>query len=90
MHHAKDQIGLEAFEGRMQKYPDLDLNSHESLDLQTGQETSGTGVIDTYVWDDPGLKSQRVIAFQAISIQGERWIINSTIPVQELSGPLEA
>ena len=58
----------------------------------TGQkEDSGTGVIDTYVWDDPGLKKvRRVIAFQAISIQGERWIINSTLPLQELSGPLES
>ena len=56
----------------------------------TGQkEDSGTGVIDTYVWDDPGLsRVQRVVAFQSIYIQGERWIVNSTIPVQELSRPL--
>ena len=91
MHHAKNQIGLEAVEGRIQKYPDLDLNSLETWISRQEKEDSGTGVIDTYVWDDPGLKKvRRVIAFQAISIQGERWIINSTLPLQELSGPLES
>ena len=91
MHHAKNQIGLEAVEGRIQKYPDLDLSSLENWISRQEKEDSGTGVIDTYVWDDPGLKKvRRVIAFQAISIQGERWIINSTLPLQELSGPLES
>ena len=91
MHHAKNQIGLEAVEGRIQKYPDLDLSSLETWISRQEKEDSGTGVIDTYVWDDPGLKKvRRVIAFQAISIQGERWIINSTLPLQELSGPLES
>lgn len=91
MHHAKNQIGLEAVEGRIQKYPDLDLSSLENWISRQEKEDSGTGVIDTYVWDDPGLKKvRRVVAFQAISIQGERWIINSTLPLQELSGPLES
>ena len=91
MHHAKNQIGLEAVEGRIQKYPDLDLSSLETWISRQEKEDSGTGVIDTYVWDDPGLKKvRRVVAFQAISIQGERWIINSTLPLQELSGPLES
>lgn len=27
MHHAKNQIGLEAFDDRMKKYPELDLSS---------------------------------------------------------------
>ena len=44
---------------------------------------------DTYA-DDPELKRVRraAVAFQAISIQGERWIVNSTLPVHELSGLL--
>ena len=91
MHHAKNQIGLEAIGGRLQKYPDLDLSSLEEWIARQEKEDSGTGVIDTYVWDDPELtKVRRVVAFQTISIQGERWIINSTLPVQELSGPLES
>lgn len=87
MHHAKDQIGLEAFDDRMKKYPELDLTSMNDWIKKQAQDTSGTGVIDTYVWDDPGLsRVQRVVAFQSIYIQGERWIVNSTIPVQELPG----
>ena len=91
MHHAKDQIGLEAFDDRMKKYPELDLTSMNDWIKKQAQDASGTGVIDTYLWDDPGLaRVQRVVAFQSIYIQGERWIVNSTIPVQELSRPLDS
>lgn len=91
MHHAKDQIGLEAFDDRIQKYPELDMSSMNAwLSLQAKQDF-GTGVVDTYVWDDPELpKVRRVVAFQSILVQGERWIVNSTIPVKELSGPLDS
>lgn len=62
MHHAKDQIGLEAFDDRMKKYPELDLSSMNAWIKKQAQDTSGTGVIDTYVWDDPGLsRVQRVV-----------------------------
>ena len=91
MHHAKDQIGLEALDDRSRKYPDLDLSSMNTWIQKQETDASGTGVIDTYVWDDPNLaKIQRVVAFQSIYIQGERWIVNSTIPVRELSGPLDS
>ena len=67
------------------------MSSLNAWIMRQENEDSGTGVIDTYVWDDPGLKRvRRVVAFQAISIQGERWIVNSTLPVHELSGPLES
>lgn len=91
MHHAKDQIGLEALDDRLKKYPDLDLTSMNDWIKKQEQDVSGTGVVDTYVWDDPGLaRVQRVVAFQSIYIQGERWIVNSTIPIRELSGPLDS
>ena len=91
MHHAKDQIGLEAFDDRLQKYPELDLSSMNAWLSRQAKENSGTGVIDTYVWDDPKLsKIRRVVAFQSIFIQGERWIVNSTIPIRELSAPLDS
>lgn len=91
MHHVKNQIGLKAVDGRIERYPYLDMSSLNAWIMRQENEDSGTGVIDTYVWDDPGLKRvRRVVAFQAISIQGERWIVNSTLPVHELSGPLES
>ena len=63
MHHAKDQIGLEALDDRLKKYPDLDLSSMNDWLKKQAQDASGTGVIDTYVWDDPGLaRVQRVVA----------------------------
>ena len=95
MHHVKNQIGLEAVDGRIERYPYLDMSSLNAWIMRQENENSGTGVIDTYVWDDPELKRvRRVVAFQAISIQGERWIVNSTDrifyrhPFPQLHSPL--
>ena len=90
MHHAKSQIGLDALYDRERLYPELDYSSlHAWLEKQK-TEDSGTGVIDTYDWsDETHPRIQRMVAFQAIYIQGERWIVNSTLPVTELSAPLD-
>lgn len=90
MHHAKSQIGLDALYGRERLYPELNYSSlHAWLEKQK-TEDFGTGVIDTYDWsDETHPRIQRVVAFQAIYIQGERWIVNSTLPVTELSAPLD-
>ena len=91
MHHARDQIGLEAYGDRVQKYPGLDLTGLNAWIVRQSLENAGTGILDTYVWDDPYLSEvRRVVAFQAINVQGERWIVNSTIPISELSGPLNS
>lgn len=90
MHHAKSQIGLDALYDRERLYPELNYSSmHAWLEKQK-TEDSGTGVIDTYDWsDETHPRIQRMVAFQAIYIQGERWIVNSTLPVTELSAPLD-
>ncbi len=52
-------------------------------------QEEGTGLLDTYVWDDPDLNPvQRIVAYTTIDIRGERWIVNSTRPYSELSEPL--
>ena len=90
MHHAKSQIGLDALYDRERLYPELNYSSmHAWLEKQK-TEDSGTDVIDTYDWsDETHPRIQRMVAFQAIYIQGERWIVNSTLPVTELSAPLD-
>lgn len=90
MHHAKDQIGLDALYDRERLYPELNYSSMHAWLEKQADEDSGTGVIDTYDWaDETHSRVQRVVAFKAIYIQGERWIVNSTIPVAELSTPLD-
>lgn len=90
MHHAKDQIGLDALYDRERLYPELNYSSMHAWLEKQANEDSGTGVIDTYDWaDETRPRVQRVVAFRAIYIQGERWIVNSTIPVTELSAPLD-
>lgn len=90
MHHAKEQIGLDALYDRERLYPELNYSSMHAWLEKQANEDSGTGVIDTYDWaDETRPRVQRVVAFRAIYIQGERWIVNSTIPVTELSAPLD-
>ena len=90
MHHAKSQIGMDALYDREEQYPDLDLSSlKEWLELQRRQN-EGIGILDSYVWDDPELSPvRRIVAYTTIDIQNEHWIINSTLPIEEVSGPLK-
>lgn len=89
MHHAQNQIGMDALYDRQEMYPDLDLTSlRQWLEMQRTQE-EGTGILDSYAWDDPDLQPvQRIVAYTTIDIAGERWIVNSTLPISELAGPL--
>ena len=90
MHHAKEQIGLDALYDRERLYPELNYSSMHAWLEKQANEDSGTGVIDTYDWaDETHPRVQRVVAFRSIYIQGERWIVNSTLPVTELSAPLD-
>lgn len=89
MHHAEDQIGMEAVTGRSNRYPELNLSSLAYLTERQKNEEQGTDILNSYVWDDPELPSvTRLVAFTAIYIQNERWIVNSTLPLTELSEPL--
>lgn len=68
----------------------MDLDDLKQWLERQNKEDKGAGLIHTYIWDNPELKAvKRVAAFQAIYIQGERWIVNSTIPLTELSQPLD-
>lgn len=91
MHNTQDQIGLEARSDREKLYPTLDYSSMEAWLQKQEEEDSGAALVDTYDWskkEHPPIR--RVIAFQAVYLQGERWIVNSTLPVEELSLPLDS
>lgn len=89
MHHAKNQIGMDAIYDRKEQYPELDLSSLEDwLNLQRNND-KGMSVIDTFVWDDPDIAPiKRIVAFTTVDIPGEQWIVNSTLPMNELDEPL--
>ena len=89
MHHAKSQIGMDALYDREERYPQLDLRSLKEWLGRQEREEEGVGILDSYVWDDPNLAAvRRLVAYTTIDIHGERWIVNSTLPISELSGPL--
>lgn len=89
MHHAANQIGMDAVYDRSERYPQLDLSDLTAwIELQRRQP-EGVGMIHSYMWDDPDLMpEERIIAYTTIKIPGETWIVNSTIPYKEIDGPL--
>lgn len=89
MHHAPDQIGIDAVYDRSILYPQLDLTDLFTwIHLQQTQP-EGFSVINSYIWDDPELTPERrIVAYTTITLPGEQWIVNSTLPIEELNGPL--
>ncbi|WP_352397622.1 ATP-binding protein [[Clostridium] aminophilum] len=91
MHHAKSQIGLDAISDRARIYPNLNLSDLEKWITYQTEHDSGSQVLHTYDWDqDPPQDITRVIAFTTIRFRGEQWIINSTLPLEELQEPLNS
>ncbi len=89
MHHAPDQIGIDAIYDRSRLYPQLDLTDLFSWIALQQSQPEGQSVIHSYIWDDPDLPPQkRIVAYTTIQVPGEEWIVNSTLPLEELDQPL--
>lgn len=90
MHHAMSQIGIDALYDRSILYPQLDLSDLENLIHMQETKAEGTSVIRSYKWDDVNLTPEkRIVAYTTIQLPGEQWIVNSTLPYQELDKPLQ-
>ena len=93
MHHAANQIGMDAIYDREERYPQLDLTDLTRwIELQRTQE-EGYDIINSYVWDDPNPTpafQRRIVAYTTIHLPGEDWIVNSTLPFEELNQPLNS
>jgi signal transduction histidine kinase len=89
MHHASDQIGMDAIYDRSVRYPQLDLTDLTDWINQQKTEPQGSRIISSYIWNDPELTPQkRIVAYTTIHLPGEDWIVNSTLPYEELDQPL--
>lgn len=89
MHHAGGQVGMDAIEGRRAAYPWLDLDSLEQWIMLQETQDEAYSLIDSYTWGSREPKPvRRLVAYTTICFQDERWIVNSTLPFEELEGPL--
>lgn len=90
MHHAPSMIGMDAIYDRSVQFPQLDLT--ELFDWLNRQlmEPEGKGIIASYMWDSPELTpEERIVAYTTIKLPGEEsWIVNSTLPYEEIVGPI--
>ncbi len=93
MHHAANQIGMDAIYDREERYPQLDLTDLTRwIELQRTQK-EGYDIINSYIWDDPNPTpafQRRIVAYTTIHLPGEDWIVNSTLPFEELNRPLNS
>lgn len=89
MHHAASQIGLDAYTDRTKLYKGLNLDELGAWTVYQQRHDYGSQVLHTYNWDEAEPQAiTRLVAFTAIDLRGERWIVNSTLPLEELSRPL--
>lgn len=89
MHHAKSQIGMEAVYDRSVQYPQLDLSDLTRWIAMQRNAPEGTSILHSFVWDSPDLTPiTRVVAYTTIDVLGDQWIVNSTLPYEELNAPL--
>lgn len=89
MHHAPSQIGIDAAYDRNVRYPQLNLQDLFEWVTMQQNHPEGSRIIHSYVWDDPKLAPEkRIVAYTTIHVSGEEWIVNSTLPYEELNEPL--
>ncbi len=91
MHHAPSQIGMDAVYDRRLRYPQLDLGDLFRWINRQKLNSEGCDIIQSYIWDTPSLEPQkRIVAYTTIHLPGEDWIVNSTLPYEELERPLNS
>jgi signal transduction histidine kinase len=92
MHKSRDQIGIDAIEGRKQQYSEynLKLNHLESWVEQQRVEQEGSGILNSYWWEDgkEPVETRKVVAYTQVPIGDEIWIINCTLDYDEIQNPL--
>lgn len=90
MHHAQSQIGMDAVYDRSEAYPDIDLTDLTRWIQMQKEQPEGYDVINSYRWDTADLTPERrIVAYTTITMKGETWIVNCTLPFSVLNQPLE-
>ena len=93
MHKSVEQVGIDAVDGRRERYIeyDLDLNDLERWVLEQRENEEGSRILDSYWWDDgkDPVKTQKVVAYTQVPIGEEKWIVNCTLDYSEIQEPLK-
>lgn len=90
MHHAQSQIGMDAVYDRSEAYPEIDLTDLTRWIEMQKEQPQGYDVINSYRWDTENLTPERrIVAYTTITMQGETWIVNCTLPFAVLNEPIE-
>ncbi len=92
MHVSRDQIGLNALDGRKEKYAKYQLD-FEELEVWLNRQKEvpeGSGLLKSYWWLNEGepKPSTKVVAYVQKPIGEEIWIVNCTLDYEELSEPI--
>lgn len=93
MHPSKDQIGIDAITGRLERFENLnlDLTDLEKLVEEQRQNTEGSRVLTSYWWEDGTVPvpTKKLVAYTQIPVGEETWIVNCTLAYDEVMLPLK-
>ncbi|MDK2966329.1 ATP-binding protein [Lacrimispora sp.] len=89
MHPTEDQIGLNAVEGRQEKYKDynLDLTGLKELLKRQQENEEGRELLDSYWWSKL-TKARKVLVYTRTQVGKQQWIVNVTLNYKEIEKPL--
>ena len=89
MHPTEDQIGLNAVEGRLEKYKDynLDLTGLKGLIKRQQDNDEGREILDSYWWGEL-TKAKKVLVYTRAHVGDQQWIVNVTLNYKEIEKPL--
>lgn len=92
MHPSKEQIGIDAIEGRLERFQDLslDLTDLENLVEEQRENQEGSRVLSSYWWEDgtDPIQTKKLVAYCQIPVGEEIWIVNCTLAYDEVILPL--
>ena len=93
MHKSKNQLVIEAVDGRREQYREYDLNLEDLEAWVMEQKTSpeGSRILNSYWWEDgkAPAETKKVVAYTQVPIGEETWIINCTLNYEELLEPIQ-
>lgn len=93
MHKSAEQVGIDAVDGRRERYSeyDLDLDDLQLWVQEQRENEEGSRILDSYWWEDgkDPVKTQKVVAYTQVPIGEEDWIVNCTLDYSEIQEPLE-
>lgn len=88
-HESREQIGLQAVSGRLERYPGIDISGVQKLVQRQLSGNEGTFVYDSYWFSDgqEPQKARKFSAFAPLAMDRGFWVVSLTMDYDDFIGP---